>query len=54
MMELVHLTNVVVRACTMVEKTYLSLSPPHHLEKAQEITCTMHYLLLSSLAINLK
>jgi hypothetical protein len=25
-----------------------SLSPPRHLEKAQDITCTMYYLLLSS------
>jgi hypothetical protein len=31
-----------------------SLSPPHHLEKEQEITYTMHYLLLPSLTINVK
>jgi hypothetical protein len=31
-----------------------SLSCPHHLEKAQDITCTMHHLLLSSLVINEK
>jgi hypothetical protein len=31
-----------------------SLSPPHHLEKAQDITGTMHYILLTSLTINAK
>jgi hypothetical protein len=31
-----------------------SLSPPHHLEKAPDMTYTMHYLLLSSLTINVK
>jgi hypothetical protein len=31
-----------------------SLSLPHHLEKALNMTCTMHYLLLSSLTINKK
>jgi hypothetical protein len=31
-----------------------SLSSPHYLEKAQDITCIMHYLLLSSLTINVK
>jgi hypothetical protein len=31
-----------------------SLSPPYHLEKASSMTCTMHYLLLSSLTINVK
>jgi hypothetical protein len=31
-----------------------SLSPPNHLEKAQDITYTIHYLLLSSLTINVK
>jgi hypothetical protein len=31
-----------------------SLSPPYHLEKGQNITYTMHYLLLSSLTINAK
>jgi hypothetical protein len=31
-----------------------SLSPPRHLEKAQDVTYTMHYLLLSSLTINAK
>jgi hypothetical protein len=31
-----------------------SLSRPHHLEKAQDITYTMHHLLLSSLIINKK
>jgi hypothetical protein len=30
------------------------LSPPHHLEKASDMTYTMHYLLLSSLTINVK
>jgi hypothetical protein len=31
-----------------------SFSPPYHLEKAQDVTCAMHYLLLSSLTINMK
>jgi hypothetical protein len=31
-----------------------SLCPPHHLEKAEDITYTMHNLLLLSLIINTK